>query len=410
MTNATKKPVRRVAMVGYTFYESDARLKMYVEYLVNSGYHVDVIALEDPHCAPPQNTEHVSFYRPRQRKFERQGMVEYIVDYVSFTLACAVILLKHHLAGRRYDVVHVNNMPNFLLFAALPIRLLGARTILDVHDTMPEILEVRSRSKRLKWYVACLKFEEWLCLKLADVVITSEHTKRERLVENGLDRRKSTVLLNLADPGLFPERSVPQTAHSSGGPFRIVFHGTLTWRLGVDTAIRAIALARKHIPLIRFEITGDGEQRAELMELAKELGVDSLVQFSDGFVPVEALAGRLAGADLGVMASRVNKATDLMLPVKLLEYVQMGIPCIVVPTKSITHYFAEPSVKFVPPDDPASLADAIVNLFRHPEKRHDMARTARAFYKTYNFGRQRETYMQIIADLAAHKTPTLEHE
>lgn len=407
---AENKPRRpRVAMLGYTFYESDARLKMYVEYLVDGGYDVDVLALEDPNCAPPENTDHVTFFRPRQRHFDRQGGLQYILDYGLFTLACAWILLKHHLGGRKYDVVHVNNMPNFLLFAALPLRLLGTRAILDLHDTMPEIFQVRSAVPRTHWMIRCLLFEEWLCLKLADYIITSEHTKRDRLLENGLRTGQSTVLLNLADPALFPETPIPDSPDASHAEvFRIVFHGTLTWRLGVDTVIRALPLVRKEIPNIRYEITGDGEQRKELVALARELGVESLVRFSDGFVPVGALAERLIGADLGVMASRVNEATDLMLPVKLLEYVQLGIPCIVVPTKTITRYFAEPAVRFVPPDDPAALAQAIVDLLRHPEQRLDMARAARAFYQTYTFKRQGETYMNIVNSLAAHKRPRVD--
>ncbi len=396
----------RVAMVGYTFYESDARLKMYVEYLVSSGYDVDVIVVRDPNCAPPSDTEHVSFFLPANRRFDRQGALQYILDYAAFTLVCAWLLLKHHLGGRRYAVVHVNNMPNFLLFAALPVRLLGSRTILDLHDTMPEIFQVRGGVGPTHWMIRCLWIEEWVCLKLADYVLTSEHTKRDRLLQNGLNRAKSAVVLNLADPALFPELPIPDSIPAdSARPFRMVFHGTLTWRLGVDLAIRALAIARKDIPTIRLDVTGDGEQRKELIALARELGVESLVEFSSGFVHVEELADRLAGADLGVLASRENAATDLMLPVKLLEYARMGIPCVVVPTKSIQRYFQEPAVRFVPAENPDALAKAIVDLYRNPEQRLEMARTARRFYDRYNFASQGRTYIDIVNDLAAHRRP-----
>ncbi len=399
----------RVAMVGYTFYESDARLQMYVEYLVSSGYDVDVVVVKDPNCTPPVNDEHVSFYFPQKRRFERQGFMQFMLDYSLFTLACAFILLKNHLGRQRYSVVHINNMPNFVLFAALPVRLLGARILLDIHDTMPEIFRFRRGVPENHWLIRCLKFEEWICLKLADYVITSEHTKRDRLLMNGLKPSKSNVILNLANPDLFPETpDAPPAAAEAGRPFRVVYHGTLTKRLGVDTVLRAVAIARRDVPSIRFEITGDGEQRAELVALATELGIESHVVFSKGFVPVDELHERIAGADLGVMASRVNPATDLMLPVKLLEYVRLGIPCVAVRTRTILHYFSEPAVRFIPPDDPEALAAVMVDLHRNPRAREEMARRARAFYSKYDFDAQGRLYIEIVQGLGERRAPVLE--
>ncbi len=403
MSSSDSRP--RVALVGYTFYPSDGRLHMYVDYLVSAGYDVDVVVLENPKAAPPKDEEHVRFFLPRKRYFERQGKVQYLTDYVMFTFAVCALLLKRHFGESRYAGVHVNNMPNFLLFGALPLRLLGVRILLDLHDTMPEIYKVRGGLDSSHWLIRCLFIEEWACMKLADYVITSEHTKLDRLHTNGLRPAKSSVILNLANPALFPEFPLASEASAPNHPFRIVYHGTLTWRLGVDTVIRAIALAREKVPGIRYEITGDGEQRAELVALVKELNLESTVIFSEGFIPVEALAERLRGADLGVLASRLNPATDLMLPVKLLEYIRLGIPCIAAPTKTIRRYFTEDAVRFAAPDDPQALADVIVELASNPAARLGMARAARKFYDRYNFETQRKTYLDIVNALAKCETP-----
>jgi glycosyltransferase involved in cell wall biosynthesis len=396
----------RVALVGYTFYPSDGRLNMYVDYLVSAGYDVDVVALEDPRTSPPRDQEHVRFFLPRRRFFERQGKLQYMTDYIRFTIAVAWLLLRRHFSAGRYSAVHVNNMPNFLIFGALPLRLLGVRILLDLHDTMPEIYRVRDRANRDDWLLRSLFLEERVCMKLADYVITSEHTKLDRLLENGLRPTKSNVILNLANPALFPEFPLREPGPAAAdAPFRIVYHGTLTWRLGIDTVIRAIAIAREKIPGLRYEITGDGEQRGELVELVNELGLESVVTFSDGFVPVETLAERVRGADLAVLASRLNPATDLMLPVKLLEYIRMGIPCIAAPTKTICHYFTEDAVRFLRPDNPGALANAIVALAADPAARQRMARAARRFYDRYNYDSQRGVYTDIIRGLERGELP-----
>ncbi len=73
---------------------------------------------------------------------------------------------------RRYDLVHVHNMPDVLVFSALVPKLLGAKVILDLHDPMPELmmtifgLRENSRSVRL------LKILEKWSLGCADAVLT----------------------------------------------------------------------------------------------------------------------------------------------------------------------------------------------------------------------------------------------
>ncbi len=405
-TNTSTRPL--IALIGYTFFQSDGRLNMYVDYLTSAGYNVDVITLENPSAKPSVDTEHVRYFTPRKRFFDRQGGMQYMLDYARFMLAVCKLLLKHRFAGRHYAAIHVNNMPNFLIFGALPMRLFGVRILLDLHDTMPEIQKTRSKGDPSPWLIRGLFFEEWLCMKLASYVITSEHTKRERLLENGLTRKKSSTILNFANPALFPEFPLSDRPADLGAPFRIVYHGTLTWRLGVDTVIRAVAIAREKVPNLRYEITGDGEQRGELIALTKELGLEGCVQFSDGFVPVKALAERLRGADLSVLASRLTSATDLMLPVKLLEYIRLGIPAAAAPTKTIRYYFTEESVRFVQSDDPKSVADVIVALAADPQARLNMARAARKFYDKHNYESQRKTYTHIIDELVAKRRPVVD--
>src|SRR5262249_13644819 len=196
---------RRIALIGYTFYESDPRLHMYVDYLKSGGYDIDVFVLAKPNGLPPPGENSVSFFMAGKRCFERQSNRQYLADYIRFTFAVCWLLLKHQFEGRRYAAIHVNNMPNLLIFGALPLRVFGVRILLDIHDTMPEIYKVRSGSKVSPWITRILSFEEWLCTKLASYVITSEHTKQDRLLQNGLSRSKSSVILNLANPNLFPE-------------------------------------------------------------------------------------------------------------------------------------------------------------------------------------------------------------
>ena len=57
--------------------------------------------------------------------------------------------------------------------------------------------------------------------------------------------------------------------------------------------------------------------------------------------------------DLGVVGNRRSAAGDLMLPVKLLEYVSLGIPAVVPRLKTIEHYFSDDMVAYYEPEDVA---------------------------------------------------------
>ncbi len=55
-----------------------------------------------------------------------------------FLLRSGAILSARHL-HKKYDLVHVHNMPDFLVFAAAVPKLMGSKTILDIHDIVPEL-------------------------------------------------------------------------------------------------------------------------------------------------------------------------------------------------------------------------------------------------------------------------------
>ncbi len=387
---------KRAAMVGYTFFGCDERLKRHVRALREIGVQTDVITLRNPRGEGEQPQEGVRFFLPRARDYRRQGKAQILLDYILFTLAAMRILLRNTFADGRYDVVHINNMPNFILFAALPLRLLGTRVLLDVHDTMPEIYQERFGVSARHWMIRALFLEERLCMRLADFVLTTEATKHARLLENGLSPGKSAVTLNLADTTVFPCPVIVRRPAGAGRPFRVVYHGTLTRRLGVDIALHAIAEARETIPNLRFEVYGDGEQRDALLALRAELGLEDSVYFSDGFLPMETLIDRLAGADAGIVPSRNNVATELMLPVKLLEYVQLGIPIVAVPTRTIRHYFSEEMATFVPPEAPGEIATALAGLYRDPERSRRQAACARTFFDRHTFLTERKRYQRIV--------------
>ena len=145
-------------MVVHAYYEGDARVRRYAESLAAGGHRVDVLALRAPGKPKTEELRGVCVERlPLSR--HRGGTLRYLFEYVWFTLLCGFVLT---LRCRRYDVVHVHNMPDFLVFAALLPRLFGRVVMLDVHDLMPEVYCSKFKTSVRHPGIWPIRLQEWL--------------------------------------------------------------------------------------------------------------------------------------------------------------------------------------------------------------------------------------------------------
>jgi glycosyltransferase involved in cell wall biosynthesis len=88
-----------------------------------------------------------------------------------------------------------------------------------------------------------------------------------------------------------------------------------------------------------------------------------------------------------------------MLPVKLLEYATLEIPIIAARLRTIEHYFDEKAVRFFRPGDAAELAEAIEELYLHPNRRAALVCNAKNVANRLSWENQRREYYATIDSL-----------
>jgi len=385
-----------VMMAAYTNYRRDPRVKREAEALVEAGHRVIFLARRQPSEPNREMIAGVEVIKTPGLKNKCTSFTEYLIDYGLFFFLIALHLLRHPL---RYRLIHINNMPDFLVFATWLPRLLGRPVIHDIHDLMPELYLEKFTTGEKHWVIRALETQERWAGKFASVVLTVEERLKDILAERGIPRDKIYVLMNLPDERIFAPRP-PLAPKSSDAPFVLVYHGTLARRLGLDIAIEAVSKARDMIPRLELRIIGAGEERDRLIALRDRLDLQEIVTFSDGFVPVEQIPALLQDADVGLIPLRIHSGTDIMLPTKLLEYVSVGIPCIVPKTGTITRYFDEEMVRFFEAENSDSLAEAIIDLYRDPANRILLARQAtERFGKIYHWSEHKNAYTQLVERL-----------
>jgi glycosyltransferase involved in cell wall biosynthesis len=321
----------------------------------------------------------------------------YVATYLRFFAMASSCALKMSRVAP-YDVVVVCTMPDAAVLCALGPRFYGARVLLDIHDTMPELYMDKFNGRFSAIGARLLMAEERASAWLADRVLAVHELHRERLEQAGVPHDKIDVVMNLPDPRIFYPRE--PAVRDNRREFRLICHGTMTRRLGIDLALEAVHHLRDRIPELQLKIVGSGDYLSDIQHAAARLGLESRVTFIP-FVAIEDLPGILADGDVGIVPNRPSNATNLMLPTKLLEYAALRIPAIASRLRTIEHYFTDETVRFFAPGDAASLAAAIEDLYQHPEKRDRLAHNAAGLIERLSWNDQRDQFYEAIDSLLA---------
>ena len=383
----------RALIIAYTTYIHDGRVKRHAEALAERGDHVDVISLDRAGVLNRVNILGLGI-----RRYRGASRTSYVGNYVRFFARASAVAL-HMSINNRYDLAIACTMPDAAVLCTVPLRLLGTKVILDVHDTMPELYSDKFGGRRGAFGARMLMIEERLSAACADRVLAVHEPHRQRLIQSGIGADKIHVVMNSPDSKIFR----PDAIQAGRDPhFTVICHGTLTRRLGLDVAIKAIALLKDRIPELRLRIVGDGDYRSEALELVSALGLEDRISFTDP-VPIEKLPQLLQEASVGLVPNRPSSATHLMLPVKLLEYTALGIPSIAPRLRTIQRYFDCDSVRYFEPGNEISLANAIADLFHDCELRHGITLRGQAVARRISWSSQRTEFYEAVDSLLADR-------
>ena len=397
---ASRNTRRRICMVAYSGYETDGRIRRYAEALARRGDMVDVIALDGLSSGQKVSTLNgVTIYHLQRRDHNETGHWSYASRLLRFLFRSSVVLTRLH-ARNRYDVVHIHNMPDFLVFAAWYPKLTGARLILDIHDIVPELFASKFKTGLKQFYVTGLRFVEKLCCRFVDHVIVSNHLWVEKLVARSVRPAQCSVVVNLPDPEVFSRRQRTR----QDGRFIVIFPGTFQWHQGLDIGIKAFAEFRKKMPNAEFHLYGAQDEKLTnwLKDIARDLGLENVVKFC-GIASLDAIPGIIANADLGIVPKRADSFGNEAYSTKIMEFMSQGIPVVVSRTKIDSYYFDDETVRFFPSGDSTAMAEAMYEVARNPALRDSLIRRGLEYVELNGWDRTKQQYFDLIDSLSTQK-------
>lgn len=384
--------IKRGCVIRQDYYPEEKSVHREVIAMSELGLETHVICLRSSDQAAEEIVNGIHIHRiPLQRK--KGSIGRYLYDYLSFFLFAffkvTALHLRHHFA-----VIQVNTMPDFLIFATLIPRLLGAKTVIQMHEPTPELWRTMSGPRLL---IFLLEFIEQISLRYAHRAFTVTQQLKETYVSRGAKPDKISVILNVPDTRLFESSDISPLP--SGDDFRIICHGAIEERYGQDTIVEAASLVKDAIPGLRIHILGKGAYVDEILAQIQAMGVQENVRYL-GWIPLPQMVMELRQADVGIIAQKSSPYSNLVHTGKMYDYITFGKVVIASRLATVRAYFDENCMCFYQPGNAEDLARAIFALYNNPNKRQELARNAALLYnRSYKWEHQRKIYQDVYRSL-----------
>jgi glycosyltransferase involved in cell wall biosynthesis len=389
-------PRRRVAIVVHAIFPGDPRIRRQSDALADAGYEVDIICLREPGEPAEECEGPIRIVRlPINRSFI--GFAGHMLEYLAFTAAAGFRLAREH-RRRRYDLVQVATVPDFLSFAALPEKLAGVPLLLDLHEDMPEFFRDRFASRVLRPLQPLVDAATRASAAIADELITVHEPLRLLSIGRGVAPERISVVMNSADGRLFDASRYERRPFMADGRLRLIHHSNFQRIYGLDVAIEGLSRIRADLPW-RLDVHGDGPWRPAIEAAIERTATADRVTLH-GRTAMDDLPALLADADIGLVPSLPEPYLEYSLSTKLLEYAAMGVPTIASDLATFRHYFDDAALRYVPGNDPDALARAIEAMADDPAGTVALGVEARRQAAGYDWEHQKERYLAIVDRLA----------
>jgi glycosyltransferase involved in cell wall biosynthesis len=410
---------RRGAVVLFSHYPADPRPRRAAEALAAEGVTMDVICLRNEKDEKARETfGSVNVYRVPLKR-HRAGKISYIGQYSAFLFISFAYLAFRSLT-RRYDFVHVHNMPDVLVFSAAVPKLFGAKVILDLHDPMPELMQTIFKLPEQSLSVRILKRLEKWSIAFADAILTVNLACKKIYSARSCPAEKISVVLNSPDDAIFEfQPRHPATfngaAHANGSngspngvqqngtavqkPFVILYHGSLVRRNGFDLAVEALERVRQTVPGAKLAVCGQRTPFFEAVaESARQRGLGHHLEYL-GVKNVNEIVEAINRCDLGIIPNHRNIFTEINTPTRIFEYLALGKPVVAPKAQGIQDYFGDHDLIYFDLGNADDLARKIEFAYANPGDVAETVVRGQEVYLAHTWSREKATLLNAISDL-----------
>lgn len=380
-------------VLAYTMYENDFRVRRYVDSMAEAGHTVDVIVLRKENDIALEKKENVTIHRIQHRRFNEKKVIQYLFRIFLF-LVKSTFIIAHLNRRKKIDILHVHNVPDFLIFAGIVPKLYGASLILDIHDITPELFCQRLSKNTDSPLCKLLLFLEKVSVDFSNHVIIANHLWRDKVIKrNKLSPNKCTAIIN------FPTNNFNRAVRNRtlGPEMKLLYPGHLSCHHGIDIAVRAMKIINTEIPRATLHIyasTWVQSFKDQLILLINELHLEETVLLKPA-VNHDKLASVFYEADIGIVPKRPGVFSSEAFSTKILEFMAAGIPIVASRTTIDEYYFDDSMVAFFEGENFQDMAEQVLRLYKQPQTVTAMVQKCLEFTKRNNWNVRKTMFLEI---------------
>jgi len=238
-----------------------------------------------------------------------------------------------------------------------------------------------------------------ITLHNSDRVICVSRDKKIELQTTGVPEQRLSIIPNAVTvPDQPPDPTVDWRARYGWEPTApvIVSAGRLSREKGPDVFVAAIPEILRRCPAARFILFGDGPAKDNVMGLVDRMGLSDTVK----------LAGHVTElpGELPAFTILVNPSRSEGMPNIILEAMAVRLPVAGTAVGGVSELIVDQKTgRLVPPEDPAALAEAVIEMLENRDQTTRYAETAQQMIRAdYSFTVQarqyEEVYERVMAD------------
>jgi len=281
--------------------------------------------------------------------------------------------------------------------------------VFEVRDLWPEsLVGVGQTAAGTLLYRGVGHVANFLYRRATHIVVDGEW-KRRHLIQHGVEESRISVMRNAIeedyylDPYSDSAREARQALRQELGlreKFVLLYAGTLGMAHGLETVLLAAARLRERGE-VAFLVIGAGAEREQLLARSRELRLTNVRYL--GKQPRGEVPAYLLAADACLVPLRRSEVFKTAIPSKMFEAMAAGRPVLLGVEGEAKEILLDARAGIaVHPDDSEGLANAILELYQHPELARALgANGRRAVREKYSCRQQARAYLELLGRLGS---------
>lgn len=372
----------RIGMILDNVFPPDPRVENEAIELIKNGHEVFLFCITYGNQKNEEIINQINVKRYASNKFiYKMSALAYTVPYYSYVMKNKIL---HFLKKYAIQSIHIHDI-RIAEAAFKANKNLSLPVVLDLHDNMPEVMKFYPHLQKFpgKYIISPKKWkqkEEAFINKANKVITVSQEFINELVSRTKVAKNKVVLVPNTIRNSFYNSYDLNTAIQNKyKDKFVILYLGDTHIRRGLLTAIKSVKELKEKIPNVKLVIVGKNTTDTLLKAEAKQLNVESYVDF-EGWQNVALFPSYIHASSVCISPLKRNIQHDVAYANKLFQYMSLEKPVLVSNATAQKNLIEKINAGLVHKEqDVTDFTQKILQLYTNKELRNELAKNGKDF-------------------------------